>query len=131
VWPLTVGTIRIPGWDVRVDVERGESGREAALMPQDESDAFQGFVDDEPGVALDVRFWQKGARMVPSGMAESKKLQDIFVDAKIPRTERHRIPLVYRGGECIWAVGIRRSAAVRSTPKTVRKSLKISFQQAG
>jgi tRNA(Ile)-lysidine synthase len=45
-------------------------------------------------------------------MTGHKKLQDIFVDLKIPRSQRSTVPIVCAGGEAIWAVGVR--ADVRS-----------------
>ncbi len=55
---------------------------------------------------LVVRCWRAGDRMRPRGLQGSKKLQDIFTDAKVPSSERTLYPvLVDRGGEGnIWAV---------------------------
>ncbi|MBN2096816.1 tRNA lysidine(34) synthetase TilS [Candidatus Peregrinibacteria bacterium] len=44
--------------------------------------------------ALFARPWQKGDRFKPAGMRGSKKLQDFFVDRKIPKSERHQIPII-------------------------------------
>lgn len=41
-----------------------------------------------------LRQWQSGDRIQPVGMAGTKKVQDIFVDRKIPRRQRHTWPLV-------------------------------------
>ncbi len=41
-----------------------------------------------------VRSWQSGDRMAPLGMQGTKKIQDIFVDRKIPRSERLTWPIV-------------------------------------
>jgi hypothetical protein len=40
-------------------------------------------------------------------MSGEKKLQDYFVDAKVPRQERGRIPLLLAGGRIAWVVGQR------------------------
>jgi len=41
-------------------------------------------------------------------MSETKKLQDFFVDEKVPRRQRGRVPLVCSGdGRIAWAVGHR------------------------
>jgi tRNA(Ile)-lysidine synthase len=40
-------------------------------------------------------------------MSGEKKLQDFFVDAKVPRQERARIPLLLAGGRIAWVVGQR------------------------
>jgi tRNA(Ile)-lysidine synthase len=55
---------------------------------------------DDP--ALEVRAWREGDRLA----GRSKKLQDVFVDAKIPRSERRSWPLVVRGDEVVAVPGI-------------------------
>ena len=55
---------------------------------------------DEPG--LEVRTWRPGDRL--SG--RSKKIQDVFTDAKIPRRERATWPLVVRDDEVVCVPGI-------------------------
>lgn len=40
-----------------------------------------------------------------------KKLQDVFVDAKVPRHLRGQWPLIWQGGEIVWIPGLRRSGA--------------------
>ena len=56
---------------------------------------------------LIVRSWQRGDRMSPFGMAGSKKLQDIFIDAKVPVEERSKIPVFECGGKIVWIPGYR------------------------
>jgi tRNA(Ile)-lysidine synthetase-like protein len=51
---------------------------------------------------LKVRGWRAGDRLAAGG----KKIQDVFVDAKIPRSEREAWPLVVRGGEVVAVPGI-------------------------
>ncbi|HET7572359.1 MAG TPA: tRNA lysidine(34) synthetase TilS [Gaiellaceae bacterium] len=55
---------------------------------------------DMPG--LDVRGWRPGDRLA----GRSRKIQDVFVDAKIPRSEREAWPLVVRGDEVIAVPGV-------------------------
>lgn len=62
--------------------------------------------DRLPG-PLAVRTWRPGDRIYPTGMRGSKKLQDLFVDAKIPRQQRNQIPLLVTGDVVIWVVGLR------------------------
>jgi len=54
---------------------------------------------------LFVRSWKPGDRMKPAGMQGSKKLQDLFTDLKIPKAERHRIPIITDREKRILAVG--------------------------
>ena len=54
-----------------------------------------------------ARPWKPGDRMRPAGMkGRSKSLQDIFTDRKVPRTERHRLPVVEADGEIAWVPGV-------------------------
>jgi tRNA(Ile)-lysidine synthetase-like protein len=55
---------------------------------------------DVPG--LKVRAWRAGDRLA----GRSKKIQDVFVDAKIPRSARESWPLVVRGDEVVAVPGI-------------------------
>lgn len=78
------------------------------------------FDGDRTGTALHVRGWEAGDRFVPFGMSGRKKLQDFFVDAKVPREERGRIPLVVSGGQIVWVVGFRTDERFRVTAATRR-----------
>ena len=51
---------------------------------------------------LRVRSWRPGDRLA----GRSKKIQDVFVDAKIPRSERETWPLVVRGEDVVAVPGI-------------------------
>jgi tRNA(Ile)-lysidine synthase len=48
------------------------------------------------------------------------KLQDFFVNAKVPRAQRDRVPLVLSGDDIIWVVGYRISESFKVTEKTGR-----------
>jgi tRNA(Ile)-lysidine synthase len=62
---------------------------------------------------LIARNWRRGDRIVPLGMRNEKKLQDIFVDKKIPREERGRIPIICDEEGIIWVVGVAISERVK------------------
>ena len=51
---------------------------------------------------LQVRGWRPGDRLAGRG----RKVQDVFVDAKVPRSEREAWPLVVRGDEVVAVPGI-------------------------
>ena len=59
---------------------------------------------------LKVRGWRPGDRIA----GRSKKIQDLFVDAKIPRSEREAWPLVVRGDEVIAVPGILDAPGIES-----------------
>jgi tRNA(Ile)-lysidine synthase len=66
---------------------------------------------DEPG--LEVRTWQPGDRLA----GRTRKVQDVFTDAKVPRRERSTWPVVVRGDEVVAIPGI-----VDNPGVTVRRS---------
>lgn len=51
---------------------------------------------------LQVRGWRAGDRLA----GRQKKVQDLFVDAKVPRSEREAWPLVVKGDEVVAVPGI-------------------------
>ena len=55
--------------------------------------------------SLMVRSWEPGDRISPLGMKGRKKLQDVFTDAKVERSERKRIPLICLGEQILWIPG--------------------------
>jgi tRNA(Ile)-lysidine synthase len=66
---------------------------------------------------LKVRGWRPGDRLA----GRRKKIQDVFVDAKIPRSEREAWPLVVKGDEVVAVPGIIEAegvSAVRVTEPT-------------
>jgi tRNA(Ile)-lysidine synthetase-like protein len=64
---------------------------------------------DLPG--LEVRARRPGDRLA----GRSKKLQDVFVDAKVPRAERDAWPVVVRGEEVVAVPGIMEDDDVHAT----------------
>jgi tRNA(Ile)-lysidine synthetase-like protein len=60
---------------------------------------------------LKVRTWRAGDRLA----GRSKKIQDVFVDAKIPRSQREHWPLVVRGAEVVAVPGIVEAPGIEAT----------------
>jgi len=69
---------------------------------------------------LQVRFRQPGDTFYPLGAPGSKKLQDFFIDSRIPRAERSSIPLVVSNREIVWVVGYRIAEPFKLRPETKR-----------
>ena len=75
-----------------------------------------------------MRTWQEGDRFQPLGMAETKKLQDFFVDEKVPRRKRGRIPLLCASdGRIAWVAGLRIADPFKVTEGT-RRILRVRFK---
>jgi tRNA(Ile)-lysidine synthetase-like protein len=60
---------------------------------------------------LKVRGWRAGDRLA----GRTRKIQDVFVDAKIPRSDREGWPLVVRGAEVVAVPGIVEAEGVSAT----------------
>ena len=77
-----------------------------------DADAVQG--------QLIVRNARRGDRFQPLGMPAPKKLSDIFIDRKVPRTERWQLPLLCDAEGILWVPGYTIAARARITPRTTR-----------
>lgn len=60
--------------------------------------------------SLWARPWRPGDRMRPFGLDGSKKIHDIFADAKVPARLRAKLPVFTCGGEVVWIPGYRIAA---------------------
>jgi tRNA(Ile)-lysidine synthase len=67
---------------------------------------------------LFLRFWKNGDRFRPLGLGGSKKLQDFFIDSRVLRKERSRVPLLCDQQKICWVVGYRLDDRVKVTPQT-------------
>jgi tRNA(Ile)-lysidine synthase len=67
---------------------------------------------------LKVRARADGDFFFPAGFGKRKKLQDFFVDEKIPRDDREKIPIVVSGNDIIWIAGYRADSRYMVTGKT-------------
>jgi tRNA(Ile)-lysidine synthase len=77
------------------------------------------YVDaDVVGSSLEVRTWQAGDRMQPLGMQHEKKMQDIFVDQHVARSDRRSVPIFFSEAHCVWLAGVCLDDRARLTSKT-------------
>lgn len=69
------------------------------------------------GNDLEVRSWQRGDRIRPFGMEGTKKVSDIFSDAKIAVADKPSIPLLIKGDKVLWVTGLRHSSELKVEPE--------------
>jgi tRNA(Ile)-lysidine synthetase-like protein len=79
------------------------------------------------GLPLVVRSREPGDRLTPYGMRGTKKVQDIFTDAKVPGHLRDTIPIVTCGGAIVWIPGFR-IAQPFAVPDAAAPSLRIEAE---
>jgi tRNA(Ile)-lysidine synthase len=75
---------------------------------------------------LRMRNFRPGDRFHPLGVKGTQKLKDFFIDHKVPKFERPKIPLLTSGEIIAWVVGYRIDERVKINEKT-RKVLKVEL----
>jgi len=108
--PALAELLDAPGGSLRVDLGGGRQAvrehdrlwLERGPVPLDGTVDWGGWriTSELPG--LRVRGWRPGDRLA----GRTRKIQDVFVDAKIPRSDREGWPLVVRGDEVVAVPGI-------------------------
>ena len=106
------GSLSVEGWCFEVRrVERGAvPARWRAVFDLAQLD----------GRRLEVRSPRPGDRIRPLGLGGTKKLQDVFVDAKVPRAERSVWPLLTGRGRILWVPGLVRSEEALASERSER-----------
>lgn len=91
--PITI--VLAGGWSIRVDAGRAAGGDAAqcAVVPTARKEASS------------LRTWQPGDRLALPG-GGTQKLQDWFVDHRIPRYARRHVPLLAVGARVAWIAGL-------------------------
>lgn len=67
-----------------------------------------------------IRPRQKGDYFYPLGFGKRKKLQDYFVDEKVPRDERDLVPLLISDNNIVWVIGYRLDERYKVDKETKR-----------
>ncbi len=115
-YPLPLeGEVVVPEAGVQVTAWRSTT----LEMPEG---AFEAAFDlsclERNGGELRVRNSRPGDRFRPLGMAGHKKLKDLFIEKKVPRSRRRTLPLLLAGEEIVWVPGCARSDFARLEPET-------------
>ena len=105
-YPLPMeGELAIPEASVRVETWR-TGGRE---LPRDGREAAFDLGRLKRGGELQVRNFRPGDRLRPLGMTGHKKVKDLFIERRVPRSRRRCLPLLLSGDEIVWVPGCARS----------------------
>ena len=127
--PLEIpGSCRLGDWEVRAELastsQRAE-GPEVAVCSRNRLGESR----------LTVRTWSDGDRIAPIGLDGTKSLADLFADRRIPRSLRHRLPVVSDpAGRVVWVAGVavsREFAADPADPAPALISASIRTSGAG
>jgi tRNA(Ile)-lysidine synthase len=90
---------------------------------------WQAVIDyDKMSLPLYLRNRRPGDRFCPSGMGgRSKKVQDYFVDEKVPKMRRNAAPLLASEQDVVWIIGMRTDGRFLPGPGT-RKFLVVTVR---
>ena len=113
-------TVYWPGTkqEIQVQVTMRQAAEQLVKHPTRDCAVFDA---DRVSGPLLIRGWRAGDRFYPVGMGgKSKKLQDFFMDMKIRRQERGRIPLLVAPEGILWVVGRRQDERFRVREESTR-----------
>ena len=80
------------------------------------------FDADKVGEQITLRHWRPGDRFQPIGMKSAPKLQDWFVNQRIPRLRRRQLVVAAaETGGIFWVEGLRIGENFKLTPQTKRR----------
>ena len=79
-----------------------------------ENNLIQLFDYDKLSGGIILRNRKPGDLIRPYGSSGEKKLKEYFIDKKIPREKRDRVPLVVQGDRVVWIIGMRTSQDFRA-----------------
>jgi len=89
----------------------------------------ENFDADQIGGQIILRHWRPGDRYQPIGMPVPVKLQDLFVNAKVPASRRRRLVLATtKTGVIFWVETLRIADPFKITPQTRRQ---LTWRQLG
>lgn len=121
--------IKIPGETLLHGWRVTAAALKRTVYKKQKDDPFTAYFDfDMTGTELQARPRRTGDRFQPLGMAQSKKLNQFMIDAKIPRAWRERVPIVSSPQQVLWVVGWRIDERVKVSENT-RKILRLVFER--
>jgi tRNA(Ile)-lysidine synthase len=104
---------------VRLGWRLGVSGKFSRLPKQAACEFFDA---DKVGGQITLRHWRPGDRFQPIGLKSAVKLQDWFVNQKIPRARRRQLVVAAaEPGGIFWIEGQRIGENFKLTPQTKRR----------
>jgi len=84
------------------------------------------FVDNKTFEKIKIKSWKSGDKISSFGISGSKKLQDLFVDAKIDKEKRLNWPIIYVGKEIVW---VPKLALSRNLQASKIPTIKLTLQE--
>jgi tRNA(Ile)-lysidine synthase len=110
------GAVTVPSLAIEI---RARLLEQPAAVPPNSHRPFEAILDHAAlRPPLVVRTWQPGDRFHPMGAPGTMKLHDFFINEKVPRHERRRVPIVADAQGIVWVVGHRIDERFRVSERT-------------
>ncbi len=114
------GITDVPDFNVRIETLIRDRKGQVEVGKADKNTAS--FDYDNIVLPLFIRRRWEGDYFYPAGMKGRKKLKEFFIDKKIPRGERKKLPvLTSKNNDILWIVGLRMDERFRAREDTVRE----------
>ena len=119
-------TVEVPGFSICAEIAgRAEPVENYAKVRYNSPVQF--FDYDRMTSGIKVRNRKSGDLFKPYGSTGSKKLKEFFIDMKIPRDQRNKIPVIAADQEIVWVVGYKISDKFKVTENT-KRVLKLDYK---
>ncbi|MCX7773509.1 MAG: tRNA lysidine(34) synthetase TilS, partial [Clostridia bacterium] len=92
-----------------------------------ESSTRQFFDFSKVESGINIRSRCEGDKIRPTRGSGEKKLKDYFIDQKVPASKRDKLPLIAKGEDIVWVIGMRTSEKYKATTDT-KKILVLTWQ---
>lgn len=102
-----IESIRIEGYNIELTLQNGE------VKKLHQNGCERWFDYDRITEKVKLRTWNEGDYLVISKGGNRKKLKRFFIDEKVPKEERDKIPLICAGSEILWVIGRRTGEGAR------------------
>ncbi len=118
------GRVEIPGTEMCLDFRMIEDHTFDAEPPFHLDKVY--FDADSITFPFELRPFEPGDRITPWGRHSPVKIKKLFIDSKIARSDRYKLPMVFKEDSIVWVPGLRRCAGYginRSTKSVLEISL--------
>lgn len=98
----------------------------ASILSGNHTDTHSVYLDTS--LPLYIRSWENGDAYIPLGAPGKQKLSDLFINKKIPRSQRLHLPILINSkNQIVWVPGLRIADHFKILPQT-KVALKLTYQ---
>ena len=119
---IVPGKIKLGNYTIEAKTYEVENTNLEFLDLKDERIFYTNIKEKE---IISIRYRRNGDRIIPMGVNFQKKIKEIFIDKKIHKEKRDKIPIITYKEDIVWVVGIKKSEVFKYTKEKEEKSINI------